>query len=142
MANLATFDLASNGYPIGSVLYNFGQPRVGNPAYAAAYDAVVTNATGTSSSSSSSSTARLRGTDNAGTHSYRVVHHQDPVPQLPPQAFGFAHSPAEVWYNEDASSYQVCSLATGEDPTCSDSQIDLNIEDHSIYLGLHVSGMC
>jgi hypothetical protein len=133
MANLAAFELAATGYTVAPVLYNFGQPRVGNPAYSAAYEAVVTNRTAAAASA---------GRDGAGTHSYRVVHHQDPVPQLPPQAFGFRHSPAEVWYNEAATSYTVCSTGNGEDPTCSDSNIDLNPEDHETYLGVRISGLC
>jgi len=134
MANIATFDLASNGYPIANVLYNYGQPRTGNPAYGHAYETIVTNR--------SSTIQKQKIGDNANIHSYRVVHYQDPVPQLPPQAFGFQHSPLEVWYNQDQSSYTLCSMNNGEDPTCSDSQIDLNIEDHLSYVNIRISEIC
>lgn len=145
MANIATFDLASNGYPIANTLYNFGQPRTGNPAYGIAYETIVTNRT----SSIRSSTTIHENTftnnkigDNSNIHSYRVIHYQDPVPQLPPQAFGFQHSPLEVWYDQGQSSYTLCSAGNGEDPTCSDSQIDLNIEDHLSYLNVRISEIC
>ena len=54
-------------------LYTFGQPRVGNRAFA----------------------------QYANSHLpewFRVVHHDDPVPHLPPHDFGFEHMAREVWY--------------------------------------------
>lgn len=50
--------------------YTYGQPRVGNAAYAQAF---------------------------AGLSSeYRVVHYADIVPHLPPELLGFHHVPTEV----------------------------------------------
>jgi hypothetical protein len=138
MANVAAFDLAVSGYPLAGVIYNYGQPRLGNAAYAAAYIAVVTN--GTTAAAAPAAPADVG--DAANVRAYRVIHHQDPVPQLPPQAFGFVHSTTEVWYVEDGSSYTICSERNGEDGTCSDSQIDLNIEDHLTYMGIKISQIC
>jgi predicted lipase len=127
MANVAAYDLL-HSFPNyqWSDFYNFGQPRIGNDAYSASYTALVTN----------------RSATNAGQSAYRVVHHQDPVPQLPPQEFGFRHSTVEVWYNEPSTDYMVCSVSDGEDPKCSDSNIDLDFGDHTVYLGIHISGLC
>ena len=51
-------------------MYTFGQPRVGNPTFAAAFAAVVDE--------------------------YRVVHWRDLVPHLPLELMGYAHPPTEV----------------------------------------------
>lgn len=128
MANVAAYDLATLGYPLAHPLINFGQPRTGDPAYAAAYAALVTN--------------RTAAGVGDGTSSYRVVHAADPVPQLPPQLLGYAHSPVEVWYNEASTSYTLCEEASGEDPQCSDSRVDLDFADHTVYLGVHISELC
>lgn len=39
-ANLAAFELSLAGYPI-AMIYNYGQPRVGDPTYAAGFDSLV-----------------------------------------------------------------------------------------------------
>lgn len=145
LANVAALDLmATYKYTNLATLYNFGQPRLGNEAYAQFYEATVTNRTGVSRSSLRGAAAAAAAAlgDGAGTHAYRVVHNADPVPQLPPQAFGFKHSPLEVWYTENQDSYKLCSSSNGEDPTCSDSQIDLDPADHESYLGQRISGLC
>ncbi len=54
-------------------LYTFGQPRVGNRAFAQFTNAFFPGW-------------------------YRVVHNNDPVPHLPPHDFGFEHMAREVWY--------------------------------------------
>lgn len=54
-------------------LYTFGQPRVGNRAFA------------------QYANSRFSGW-------YRVVHNNDPVPHLPPHEFGFEHMAREIWY--------------------------------------------
>ena len=115
MAALCAKDLAEAGFDI-AVVYTFGQPRVGNPAYGEAYAGAVSE--------------------------YRVVHYKDIVPHLPLEAMGFHHVPTEVWYNEASSSYQVCN-GSGEDPSCSDSlTIAASIEDHLHYLNVPISGLC
>jgi predicted lipase len=50
--------------------YTFGQPRVGNDAFATVFKSLV--------------------------NEYRVVHYADIVPHLPPEVLGFHHVPTEV----------------------------------------------
>jgi predicted lipase len=50
--------------------YTYGQPRVGNAAYASTFAGLVSE--------------------------YRVVHYADIVPHLPPEVLGFHHVPTEV----------------------------------------------
>lgn len=57
-------------------------------------------------------------TTRPGVPIFRLVHHRDPVPHLPLEAWGYHHPPTEVFYTEDQSSYQVCN-SSGEDDTCS-----------------------
>jgi len=91
------------------IVYNFGQPRVGNPSFET-YQTTVLG-------------------------SYRVTHWQDPVPHLPPEIFGFVHAPTEIFYFENNSNYTVCSSSQGEDPSCSDQFIaDLDVNDHLFYI--------
>jgi len=77
---------------------------------------------------------------------HRVVHYHDIVPQLPPQSFfglNFSHAIQEVWYDAEAGlAYRACSTATGEDPTCSDSNIDLSPSDHDVYLDVNLGDFC
>jgi hypothetical protein len=103
-------------------LYNFGEPRVGNPAFAAWAASVLP----------------------AGKQ-YRVTHEADPVPHVPPEVFGFLHAPHELWYNNDGStSWKDCQdSATSEDDSCSDSvPIPIDIDDHLLYLGLCTECSC
>ncbi|CAM9163605.1 unnamed protein product [Ectocarpus sp. 4 AP-2014] len=96
-------------------IYLFGSPRVGNEAFATL-------------------------TTRPGVSIFRLVHHRDPVPHLPLEAWGYHHPPTEVFYTEDQSSYQVCSNS-GEDDTCSNQfwAIFGNIEDHLWYLVVNYS---
>jgi hypothetical protein len=52
-----------------SVVYTFGAPRVGSPAFVRAYNA-----------------------SGLGAHTYRLVHGLDIVPSLPPSQLGFRHA--------------------------------------------------
>ena len=63
MAEVATFELIAQGFPV-STAYTFGTPRVGNPAWASAYSAVV---------------------NQKGVANFRVIHDKDAVPHLPPK---------------------------------------------------------
>ena len=56
-------------------VYTFGQPRVGDAAFAAWHSALF-------------------------PAWFRVVHWNDPVPHLPPSDVGFAHEAREIWYDE------------------------------------------
>jgi len=66
LAILASTDLAKLHGKIDQV-YTFGQPRVGNPAFAAYYQSFIPN-------------------------TFRLIDYADIVPHIPPSAFGFQHS--------------------------------------------------
>lgn len=87
-------------------LYTYGQPRVGNTAFAAYVFSQVAD-------------------------SFRVIHYEDIVPHVPTIAMDYRHHNYEVWYQKDMKSYKVCNA---EDPTCSDSvsPTKWNAGDHDI----------
>jgi len=114
IACIAAYDLTTTHTV--TTHYTFGQPRVGNEAYATVFKSLVSG--------------------------LRVVHNADIVPHVPLVAMGFHHVPTEVWYNEPSTSYKVCD-GSGEDPTCSDSvALPISVSDHLDYLGFHVSSLC
>ncbi|KAK3274666.1 hypothetical protein CYMTET_17158 [Cymbomonas tetramitiformis] len=93
-----------------STMYTFGQPRVGNVEFAQAYTSQV-------------------------SHNWRLTHHMDPVPHLPPNTGNiYRHNSQEVFYPDFTDlKYTVCD-GSGEDPTCSDKFImDLIVTDHWWY---------
>ena len=92
LANLAAVDLVKAGYEVS--MYNFGQPRVGNKAYAAYANAIL-------------------------PEQYRVTHYKDIVPHVPGDAMGFYHTTQEV-YEDLGGALTFCSTTDGEDPACSD----------------------
>jgi len=97
-----------------SALYTFGEPRVGNKAFA---DSVT----------------------SLGIPHTRVVHYRDIVPHVPPHLFGFHHSPQEIWYDsEDSSDYVECSETDGEDDSCSNSEWYFSASDHCTYINLAI----
>jgi len=96
--------------PNVDAVYTFGQPRVGDAAFAAWHSA------------------------NFPAW-YRVVHWNDPVPHLPPHNLGFAHTAREIWYDKSSDDAIVCD-GSGEDPDCSLSvEVALVFTDHCTYLG-------
>jgi len=98
-------------------LYDYGQPRTGNKNFTDWY------------------------TTQIPTH-WRVTHNKDPVPQLPEEFMtqdGYFHNVQETWYNQDNSQYTLCNSTFGEDPTCSDSQLDYRVEDHLTYMNFDVT---
>ena len=145
-------------------MYTFGQPRVGNEAFAAAFAAAVSE--------------------------FRLVHYADIVPHFPPQFLGYSHPPTEVrrlpvlfaptpsisvrgrihggcyrrvdqslsvhvrwcvytmrcmqvWYNENNTAFTVCSATNGEDPNCSDSlPLPISTRDHDTYLNVDMDVVC
>lgn len=97
-----------------SALYTFGEPRVGNTAFA---DSVI----------------------SLEIPHTRVVHYRDIVPHVPPHLMGFHHSPQEIWYNsEDSSHYVECSETDGEDNACSKSEWYFTASDHCTYIDLAI----
>jgi len=100
-------------------MYNFGQPRVGNKAFA------------------EFATSKLS--------MFRVTHNKDIVPHIPISLvrIEFYHSCTEVFENA-SSNVVTCNNVDEEgvceDPNCAD-QFELretNIEDHLTYLGIPV----
>lgn len=76
---------------------------------------------------------------NGPIKSYRIVHGEDIVPQIPPLFINYYHIPQEYWFTKNsADKYKVCNPWNGEDITCSRSTNYVSIEDHMIYMGLRL----
>eukprot|EP00475_Leptophrys_vorax_P045783 TRINITY_DN9639_c0_g1_i1.p1 TRINITY_DN9639_c0_g1~~TRINITY_DN9639_c0_g1_i1.p1 ORF type:complete len:285 (+),score=66.38 TRINITY_DN9639_c0_g1_i1:99-953(+) len=112
---LLAMDLAYNHGINKSYVITFGSPRVGDPAFASAFNAVY-----------------------AG-RSWRVTHETDIVPHVPLQTMlteKFHHVGTEVWYYDGNGDYKFGD-GSGEDPNESDSNLtDFSIVDHLTYLGV------
>ena len=112
--------------PSPPLLYTMGEPRVGNPPYAAAL---------------------ARAALAAGAEAYRLVNDADPVPHLAPLGLpgdaSYRHGPREVWLRPAASTNATLCGGSGEDPRCSDSltAADLRPAHHTSYLG-YDAGLC
>lgn len=116
LAYLAAMDLLKAGYDVN--LYNFGQPRVGNDAYALYANKMI-------------------------TEQYRHTHYKDIVPHVPGDAMGFKHSIEEVYEDVDGK-LTFCSTTDAEDKTCSDQfhSWQLSADYHCDYLGTCICGDC
>merc|ERR1711998_226051 len=116
MAVLAALDFAFvYGFPVSMVM-TFGQPRLGNQAFATYYK------------------------DSSVWPTWRITHWRDPVPHIPTANMGFYHVGHEVWYNKWSTKYRVCQ-DTMEDGLCSNALfIDVGFDDHLTYLGYHIYG--
>ncbi len=92
--------------------YTYGQPRVGNQAFADWYQA-----------------------HNPNT--YRLVDYADIVPHVPPSNFGFLHGGHQVWYQRGMTSYKICDP---ESMSCANSigTTNYSTDDHNLdnYLKL------
>lgn len=112
LAQLTSMDLIKAGVPC--TVYNFGQPRVGDQAYA------------------KFSTGKV--------DTWRVTHNKDIVPHVPvTTGMEFVHMCREEF--EDVNhNLKTCDTSC-EDPTCADQyKLDqTNTDDHLIYLGLSLS---
>ncbi|CAK9862890.1 unnamed protein product [Sphagnum jensenii] len=123
MASFCALDLTTN-YGVRNIqVYTFGQPRIGNPAFAAYYSENV-------------------------PLTIRVTHAHDVVPHLPPYYFlmgekTYRHFSTEVWIFKVAIGRlqyefeQVCD-SSGEDPSCSRSVPGNSISDHLNYFGVYL----
>ena len=107
----AGVDIVRNFGPVDE-FYTFGQPRVGNQEFASYVNVLV-----------------------PGSFNSRVTHNKDPVPHLPLLAMGFFHIDREVFYDSDGG-YKVC--VGGEDSSCSNYQLNVNILDHLNYMGVEL----
>eukprot|EP00244_Chara_vulgaris_P010677 TRINITY_DN4995_c0_g1_i1.p1 TRINITY_DN4995_c0_g1~~TRINITY_DN4995_c0_g1_i1.p1 ORF type:complete len:346 (+),score=35.74 TRINITY_DN4995_c0_g1_i1:176-1213(+) len=120
IATLCALDLKINFGFTGIRVVTFGQPRVGNQAFAEYYH-------------------------RHFPQSMRLTHDHDAVPHLPPfrtpaGSMNYYHVPTEIWlcYVGAERRYlieKVCD-SSGEDPRCSRSVKGTSIADHLMYLGV------
>lgn len=119
IANVAALDLKlSRG--LRTSLIDFGSPRVGNLELVKAMEQEV-------------------------PQQWRITHAKDIVPHMPPQYFGFYHTPTEVFFpSQDGTNvtYTVCD-GSGEDPLCSNQCYSSwtgcsSVVDHMIYAGIAI----
>jgi len=97
-AAIAMFDLTAKGYNIAKS-YTFGQPRVGDSLFASAFEQSLQSA-----------------------EPWRISHGEDPVVHLPFESMHFRHITTEVYYAKDVvDGFTLCD-ASGEDPSCANSQ--------------------
>lgn len=127
MASFCALDLMVNHNAEDVQVVTFGQPRVGNAAFAAYFSKYV-------------------------PRTIRVTNSHDIVPHLPPYFTSFPqktyhHFPREVWlYDIGFGSlvYRVEKICdrSGEDPSCSRSVSGNSVADHLTYFGveLHADG--
>uniref|UniRef100_A0AC35TQH2 Lipase_3 domain-containing protein n=1 Tax=Rhabditophanes sp. KR3021 TaxID=114890 RepID=A0AC35TQH2_9BILA len=121
IGSIAAATISSEGYvSYDKIRYvSFGEPRVGDAKYVAAFDKLV------------------------GV-SYRLIHSFDLVPHLPfHNLFGYDHHKVEVYYPKDmvaGSSYTVCD-ENDDNTECSNKNdpFKLNWDDHDFYFNHHVS---
>lgn len=79
--------------------------------------------------------------DKTFPYSFRIVHHKDIVPHIPPQ-YGkdeLFHHRTEVWYNNNMSTtdpYHICAEADGL--YCSNRQLDSYPPDHLTYFDINM----
>lgn len=111
-------------------IYTYGQPRVGGNKFSEAVHSKV-------------------------TEWYRVVHNKDVVAHIPPclpdldhsclkdgpLPYYPYHSPEEIYYDEPCSHFKACSLTNGEDPSCSNDELNTSVPDHLVYFGIDISSI-
>ena len=94
-------------------VYTFGKPRLGNDAFVESAKPI---------------------------RHYRITHHNDIVPHLPEEVFGYRHTNTEIWYTgDDGKNYRICE--NNEDKECSNSCAPIHcdsIDDHLYYMGTHI----
>ncbi|KAL7178087.1 hypothetical protein ACSBR2_031274 [Camellia fascicularis] len=125
MAVFCGLDLKVNHEARNVQVMTFGQPRIGNAAFASYYSQLVPN-------------------------TIRVTNDHDIVPHLPPYYPHFAqktyhHFPREVWIHQIGFGTLVYKVekvcdSSGEDPSCSRSVVGKSISDHLEYYGVQMSG--
>ncbi|PHU14478.1 hypothetical protein BC332_15683 [Capsicum chinense] len=125
MAAFCGLDLTVNYGSRNVSVMTFGQPRIGNAAFASYYSKWVPN-------------------------TIRVTHEHDIVPHLPPYYHYFPqktyhHFPTEVWVHNLGFGLLVYTVEkvcdnSGEDPSCSRSVTGYSIKDHLWYYGVRLGG--
>ncbi|KAH8689923.1 feruloyl esterase A precursor [Talaromyces proteolyticus] len=122
LAQLAFASLSNAKYKVVGA-YTYGQPRVGNQAFADYIDSLA--------GASYNKTGIF----------YRVTHFNDGVPLLPPQILGFTHSLTEFWEStnksQECTTYQCYGQESSE---CVDSAGGFGVNNaHVTYAGLQSS---
>ncbi|GAB4843569.1 hypothetical protein Ancab_013534 [Ancistrocladus abbreviatus] len=120
MASLCALDLVVHHNAKNVQVMTFGQPRVGNAAFASYYSEHVPN------------TIRI-------TNDHDIVAHLPPYYSFFPRRT-YHHFPREVWLcklGNDSLTEKICD-DSGEDPTCSRSVMGNSISDHLIYYGVNL----
>jgi len=97
-ATIAMFDLHNEGYDVVES-FTFGQPRVGDATFKAAFEAKFAN-----------------------IEPFRVTHSNDPIVQTPFTSSGFEHLATEVYYKKTSKEGYVVCDGSGEDSSCADSR--------------------
>ena len=109
--------LAMELYKVGIEvdMYNYGQPRAGNPKFADFVNTVI------------------------GGY-WRTTHYKDIVPHVPPIVLGYQHACGEI-YEDETGTLNHCSDIFCEDTQCSNQYalVNTTTEDHSYYLGHRVN---
>lgn len=115
LATLCAADLKKELRVRPEFVYTYGQPRVGNEAFATWYRSQV------------------------APNLFRVTHGIDAVPHLPSTVQGYHHTSTEVHYRGKGSKtgYKVCNKS-GEDPNCANGADVQILKDH---LSPHLSYM-
>jgi hypothetical protein len=114
VGSLAMVDLVKNGWKVEEA-YDFGRPRVGDQAWSDSFEKAV------------------------GQVSWRLTHHRDPVPHLPPvEVFfdtGFRHAGAEAFYNGGRKDgYVLCTQSSGFEDCSEQYSFAINPIDHMTYV--------
>jgi len=119
LAMIAGMELKRVFYNIDVEIHHFGAPRIGNPNLA-------------------------RHINNRIPNIYRVVHHKDIVPHLPPDLpeFDYHHSAYEIFWDADFTEHKTCG-SSGEDKSCSNQFFpDYSAADHDTYFIKMSSPQC
>ncbi|ORX94022.1 alpha/beta-hydrolase [Basidiobolus meristosporus CBS 931.73] len=102
----------------------YGQPRVGNPKFAALAYKTLSNSTISDSF-------------------IRVTSKNDPVPHVPPESFGFLHSPHEVYIHWFTGKTMNCNDAgMAEDNDCIRGYLPVDVISHMTYWDLRFGPWC
>ncbi|KAI9596412.1 Alpha/Beta hydrolase protein [Syncephalis fuscata] len=134
LAVLASVDARISTPSVYQQTVTFGEPRVGNPAFA------------------NMASALLKQAVSSRTGGYipspvRVVNYDDIVPRLPPTMFDYQHHDTELWISTDKGD-QASLCESGkqqEDPNCARSKsASINVDRHNNYFGVLMgrSGPC
>jgi len=113
MASISALAIRAAHPSVPLKLYTYGQPRTGNPAFAALVEQKI-------------------GVDNI----FRAVHTNDIVPTILVELLGYRHFGTEYWNFQDPASPANTRKCTGaEDPTCSRKTFPGNLLVHPFYFG-------